>query len=182
MPALRAIAALVIASSASLAASSAFAVDSVALEYGNGNRSDIVRLSAQWNWQKPLWTSNAWELGGHWDANVTRWNEKRYQNIPGNSDNFNSIGFTPVFRLQPKGSKTGFYGEAGLGVHWFSALYNNNGNQLSTHYQFGTLFGTGYRFSNNVDLGLRVQHFSNGGFKSPNSGVNLAIVRAAYRF
>jgi lipid A 3-O-deacylase len=178
MKALRSLTALALV----LSASSAFAVDSAAIEYGTGNRSDIVRLSAQWNWKKPLWSSASTELTGHWDVNLTRWNESRYNNVPGQSESFWSTGITPVFRLQGANSKTGLYGEAGLGAHYFSSLYNNNSNQLSTHYQFGTLLGAGYRFTRNFDLGLRVQHFSNGGFKEPNSGVNLAIMRAAYRF
>jgi lipid A 3-O-deacylase len=164
------------------AATCASAVDSVALEYGTGNRTDIVRLSAQWDWQKPLWQSASSELRGHWDANLTHWHGSRFNNVVGASQDFVSAGITPVVRWQGANSKTGLYGEAGLGVHWFSSLYNNNGSQLSTHYQFGTLLGTGYRFSNKFDLGLRIQHFSNGGFKQPNTGVNLAIVRAAYRF
>lgn len=165
-----------------IAASAAHAVDSVAIEYGTGNRTDITRVSAQWNWKKPLWTSSQTELTGHWDANATYWHGSRFNNVPGSEQNFYSLGITPVLRLQGLNSRTGPYGEAGLGAHYFSDLYNNNGSQLSTHYQFGTLLGVGYRFSNKLDLGLRIQHFSNGGFKQPNTGVNLAIVRAAYRF
>ncbi len=178
MKALRAATALALV----LSASSAFAIDSMALEYGNGNRTDVVRVSAQWNWKKPLWSSASTELTGHWDVNLSHWKENRFDNVPGQTQNFWSTGVTPVFRLQPAGSKTGIYGEAGLGVHYFSQLYNNNTSKLSTHYQFGTLIGVGYRFTQNFDLGLRVQHFSNGGFKEPNSGVNLGLVRAAYRF
>ncbi|TSB44416.1 acyloxyacyl hydrolase, partial [Alkalicoccobacillus porphyridii] len=40
----------------------------------------------------------------------------------------------------------------------------------------------GYVFSNKLDLGVRLQHYSNGGIKHPNGGVNLALVRAAYHF
>ena len=173
---------LLAAAALAVTASAAHAVDSVALEYGSGNRSDFVRFSAQWNWQKPLWTSGTTELTGHWDANITRWDQSRYRNIANNSKNFTSIGITPVLRLQRAGSKTGPYAEAGLGAHWFSSIYDNNGRTFSTHYQFGTLLGAGYRFTQNFDLGVRVQHFSNGGFESPNPGINVATVRGAYRF
>jgi hypothetical protein len=178
MKALRAWTALALA----LSASSAFAVDSMALEYGTGNKTDVVRVSAQWNWKKPLWTSASTELTGHWNVDLMHWKENKYNNVPGQTENFWSTGITPILRLQAAGSKTGVYGEAGLGVNYFSQLYNNNTSQLSTHYQFGSLLGVGYRFQQNFDLGLRITHYSNGGFKSPNSGVNLALVRAAYRF
>jgi hypothetical protein len=178
MKALRALTALALV----LSASSAFAIDSMALEYGTGNKTDVARVSAQWEWKKPLWTFATTEIGGHWDVNLMYWQENKFNNVPGQTETFWSTGVTPVFRWQGKGSKTGVYGEAGLGAHYFSSLYNNNTSQLSTHYQFGTLVGVGYRFNNKFDLGLRVQHFSNGGFKQPNSGVNLGLVRAAYRF
>jgi lipid A 3-O-deacylase len=35
---------------------------------------------------------------------------------------------------------------------------------------------------NNLDLGLKLQHFSNGGIKDPNDGVNFAVVRISYPF
>ncbi|WP_304797578.1 acyloxyacyl hydrolase [Lacisediminimonas sp.] len=164
-----------------LVASAAFAVDSVALEYGVGNKTGVARVSAQWNWNKPLWQSGQSQLVGHWDVNASHWKGTRFNNIPDRNQTFFTLGVTPVLRWQGL-EATGPYGEAGLGLHYFSDLYNNNGSQLSTHYQFGTLLGAGYRFSNKIDLGLRIQHFSNGGFKQPNTGINLAVVRAAYRF
>lgn len=162
-------------------AGSAAAVDSMALEYGVGNRTEIARVSAQWDWKKPLWQSGQSQLVGHWDAQLSHWHGSRFNNVVGQSQNFWTAGITPVVRWQGLG-KTGGYAEAGLGVHYFSDLYNNNSNQLSTHYQFGSLLGVGYRFANKFDLGARIQHFSNGGFKSPNSGVNLLFVRGAYHF
>jgi hypothetical protein len=37
-------------------------------------------------------------------------------------------------------------------------------------------------FSNGLDVGLKLQHFSNGGIKKPNSGANFAVLRVAYPF
>lgn len=37
-------------------------------------------------------------------------------------------------------------------------------------------------FANGLDLGVRLQHFSNGGIKQPNGGVNFAVARVAYKF
>ena len=164
-----------------LATSAALAVDSVALEYGVGDRNGVTRASAQWNWNKPLMRSAQSEVVGHWDVSASHWHSRRFNNVPGQTQDFFTLGVTPVLRWQGVAA-TGPYAEAGLGLHYFSKLYNNNGAQLSTHYQFGSLLGVGYRFTGNFDLGLRIQHFSNGGFKQPNTGVNLALIRAAYRF
>lgn len=170
-----------LAAALTLTSSAALAVDSVTLEYGVGNKTAVTRVAAQWNWAKPLTHTADGVVVGHWDVSASHWHGSRFNNTPGQSQSFYTLGVTPVIRWQSKG-ETGAYAEAGLGLHYFSDLYNNNGSQLSTHYQFGTLLGAGYRFSPKFDLGLRIQHFSNGGFKSPNTGVNLAIVRAAYRF
>ena len=77
-------------------------------------------------------------------------------------------------------SLRGWYAEAGIGAHVLSALYDNGGKQLATRFQFGDHVGAGYVFANGAELGLSVQHFSNGGIKKPNDGVNFAILRLRY--
>lgn len=94
---------------------------------------------------------------------------------------FMAIGITPVFRLQ-NDDLTGLYGEAGVGLRHLFELYDNNGHRLSTNFQFASHLGAGYVFRNNVDVGLRIQHFSNGSIKKPNGGVNFIVARVAYRF
>jgi len=61
-----------------------------------------------------------------------------------------------------------------------SELYDNNDRKLSTAFQFGDHVGIGYVFQNNLDLGLKVQHFSNGSIKQPNQGINFGVVRVSY--
>lgn len=91
------------------------------------------------------------------------------------------VGLTPVVRVQ-RHDMRGFYGELGIGLHWLSGRYVNNGKQLSTHFQFGDHIGLGYVFDGGAELGLSYQHFSNGGFKKPNDGVNFTVVKLAYPF
>jgi hypothetical protein len=55
-------------------------------------------------------------------------------------------------------------------------------NRLSTHFQFGDHIATGYVFDNNWEVALKLQHFSNGGYKKPNTGINYIEVKAAYHF
>ncbi|HJV84865.1 MAG TPA: acyloxyacyl hydrolase [Noviherbaspirillum sp.] len=158
---------------------SCHAVDGTSLEYGEGNKTKLVRAGAQWNWSHKWWESNGTHIGGYWDLSLARWHASRYKGIPGNTQNITVLGLTPVFRLQGNNGK-GFYLEGGIGANLFSELYNNNDRRLSTSFQFGDHLGAGYVFSNNLDLGLKAQHFSNGGIKNPNSGVNFVILRVEY--
>jgi hypothetical protein len=141
----------------------------------------MARVSAQWKWEPQWWRSNGTHISGYWDLNLAQWRGTRFRGIPDETQNITSIGITPVFRFQ-KDTMKGFYAEAGIGANYLSELYDNDDNQLSTRFQFGDHIGIGYVFENNLDLGLKIQHFSNGGIKDPNNGVNFAVVRVSYPF
>jgi lipid A 3-O-deacylase len=164
-----------------LSHSMAHAVDSASVELGRGNQTDLVRGAIQWKWTTQWFQSNGTHLGGYWDMTLAHWRGKRHRNIDGNTQNLAAIGITPVFRFQ-RDALTGPYAEAGIGAHYLTDLYDNNGDMLSTRFQFGDHIGVGYVFQNKLDLGVKFQHFSNGGIKSPNSGVNFAVVRVSYPF
>ena len=158
-----------------------YAVDSTSIEVGGGEKVQLLRLGTQWDWKNiSWWQSNGTHIGGYWDLSIANWRENSY-NGTDTKRNFIDIGFTPVFRFQ-RDDKKGFYAEAGVGVNLFSELYNNNGKELSTAFQFGDHIGTGYVFANGIDLGIKLQHFSNGGIKEPNGGQNFAVVKLAYHF
>lgn len=159
----------------------AHAVDSGSLELGRGNQTDLVRGSIQWKWGNRWFRSNGTHIGGYWDFTFAHWHAKKHRNIEGNKQNIVAVGITPVFRFQ-KDTLTGPYAEAGIGAHYLSDLYDNNDDRLSTRFQFGDHIGIGYVFQNKLDIGLKYQHFSNGGIKKPNSGVNFAMVRVSYPF
>lgn len=159
----------------------AFAVDSASLEIGSGNKTQMTRVGLQWKWDSKWWQSNGTHIGGYWDLTASQWRANRFRNIPGNSQNLIDIGLTPVFRWQRDNLK-GWYAEAGIGAHYLSEIYDNNDRQFSTKFQFGDHLGFGYVFSNNVDVGIRIQHFSNASIKQPNDGANFAVLRASYAF
>ena len=161
--------------------SSAFAVDTFSTEIATGNKSQFVRVGAQWNMDQSWMKSAESEVWAYWDLTLADWRENKYKNIPGASQNFIDIGLTPTARWQALNHQ-GPYVEAGLGPHLNSGVYNNNGRRLSTHLQFGTVLGLGYVMSNGLDLAIRVEHFSNGGIKQPNNGVNVAIAKVGYKF
>lgn len=161
---------------------STFAPDTYSAEVGTGNSTQIARVGAQWKWGQNWrwWESNGTHIGGYWDLSYAYWRGNRFNNTDA-SQHINDFGITPVFRFQ-RDSLTGPYAEAGIGAHYLDDLYSNAGRRLSTRFEFGDHIGFGYVFQNKLDLGIRLQHFSNGGIKEPNNGVNYAVLRVAYPF
>ncbi|MYM29627.1 Lipid A 3-O-deacylase (PagL) [Duganella sacchari] len=156
-------------------------IDSVSIDYGTAAKVRMERLSVAKDWNVQWFQSNGTHLSGYWEASVGFWQQKQYMNISGNDKNLWDIGFTPVFRFQ-NDNKKGMYYEGGIGVHRLSDLYNNDTYRLSTLFQFGDHIGVGYVFDNKWEVGAKVQHFSNGGYKKPNTGINYIEVKAAYHF
>ncbi|WP_034348346.1 acyloxyacyl hydrolase [Noviherbaspirillum massiliense] len=157
------------------------AVDSASLEWGTGNKTRMARVGLQWNWNAEWLKTEHSRLTGYWDLTFSRWQGRRFRDVPGARQYITDVGITPVLRLEGASGR-GLYGEVGVGAHWLSELYDNNDRQLSTRFEFGDHLGIGYAFQNGLDIALKYQHFSNGGIKNPNDGVNFAVVRIMYRF
>jgi hypothetical protein len=147
--------------------------DSVSLEYGTGNVTRLARAALQWDWGSAWFDSNGTHLGGYWDLSLADWQGRAWDGVDGHDKNLTDIGITPVFRFE-NDSKQGFYGEAGVGAHLLSRLYDNNKRDFSTDFQFGDHIGFGYEMKN-WSVGIKLQHFSNGGIKHPNPGANFAV-------
>ncbi|MDR0934059.1 MAG: acyloxyacyl hydrolase [Burkholderiaceae bacterium] len=155
--------------------------DSASLEVGMGEDDLFVtRAAVQWDWNQNWFNSNGTSLDGYFDFNVAWWHASDW-NSKDDDREIGVIGFTPVFRFM-KTNKKGPYIEAGIGVSYFTKVYNNAGNNMGVHFQFADHVGVGYVFDNNLDLGVRLQHYSNAGLSDHNSGENLVFVRAAYRW
>jgi hypothetical protein len=147
-------------------------IDSASFEYGSGPKVDMGRIAVQKNWDARWFAS---DLAASW------WRGTAYRNVPGDHQNLAVVGFTPVVRYQ-RDDKLGWYAEAGIGANLFSELYNNDGHELSTAFQFGDHIGIGYVTPNQWEFGLKFQHFSNASIKRPNSGANFLVVSARYHF
>ena len=156
--------------------------DSASLELGGGRRLKIVRIAAQSpDWNVRWFASNGYHLSGYWDVNLAQWRGDAYRNVSGRHQNITVVGVSLAFRYQ-RDDRLGWYLEGAIGVALFSEIYNNNDDRLSTAFQFADHLGLGYVLDNKWDLSARIQHYSNGGIKQPNAGVNLFVLRAAYRF
>jgi hypothetical protein len=88
----------------------------------------------------------------------------------------------PVIRLDGQ-ARSGWspYVEAGVGAHVLSGTRIND-RQLSTALQFGEFVGVGVAIGDQrqLDLGVRVQHVSNGGIKRPNCGLTYGSIVVQY--
>ncbi|MDR1310609.1 MAG: acyloxyacyl hydrolase [Burkholderiaceae bacterium] len=140
----------------------------------------IGRVALQWDWDKKWFQSNGTHLNGYWDLNLGWWHLQDYER-KGDSKEVGVIGLTPVFRFE-KDNKKGPYIEAGIGISFFSKVYNNSGERMGTSFEFADHIGVGYVFDNKFDLGLRIQHYSNAGISDHNGGENLILIRGAYRW
>jgi lipid A 3-O-deacylase len=159
----------------------AHAIDSFTLEGGVGKEAQIVRAGVQWNWDSRWFQSNGNHISGYWDVSAARWRGTRYKNTDGRHQYITSVGVTPVFRWQQDNLK-GFYAEGGVGVNLLSELYDNDGSQLATRFEFGDHIGIGYVFDSKLDLGLKYLHYSNAGIKEPNDGADFILLRLRYSF
>jgi lipid A 3-O-deacylase len=155
--------------------------DSASVEFGQGAKVSMVRGAVQKDWHKEWFKSNGTHLGAYWDFSVSAWHGTAYRNVAGQKQNLMTIGAVPTFRYQNDSGK-GWFLEAGVGYFLLSELYNNDSNRLSTAFQFGDHLGAGYVFDNKWQATAKIQHFSNGSIKRPNSGVNFAIIQLTRPF
>jgi lipid A 3-O-deacylase len=155
--------------------------DSISLEAGRGAKVAMARLALQSRWEKRWFQRDGKHIGGYWDLSFARWRGNAFRDIPGQHQYLSDIGLTPVLRYQADDGK-GWYTEGGIGIHRLSELYDNDNRELATRFQFGDHIGAGYVFRNGWDAGVKLQHFSNGGIKRPNSGINFLVFKVARAF
>ncbi len=164
----------------------ALAIDGIALAIGQDDGANanvtLLRVGAQWTWEKRWFEHGNWHLGGYWDLQADYWdNDSRNAT---NSDLWD-VAITPMFRVQ-QNSRSAFspYGEIGVGAHLLSQTSVSTQRHFTTSFQFGSQAGVGARFGpkNAFDLGYRFQHISNAGIKEPNNGINFHVLRLGYWF
>lgn len=159
----------------------ALEIETASFEFGTGTRTKLVRAGLQTNTQMKFLESNGNHVAMYWEFNVAQWRANYWKSVPGAKKNFWDIGATPVLRWQ-RDSRKGLYGEFGIGYHYLTAYYDNDGNKMSTRFEFGDHIGAGYVFDNGMDLSLKIQHFSNAGIKKPNTGANFIVAKVAMPF
>ena len=153
---------------------SAYCVDGVSVEVGRGNdRTNAIRVATQWNWRKQHALDERWRLHGYWEASAGAWES--------DDDSSADFALTPVFRFERHGRQRVPYLEAAIGFHILSRHISRE-RQFSTNFQFGDHIAAGLRFGPRAryDVGVRLQHLSNGGIRHPNPGINFVLLRFQY--
>jgi hypothetical protein len=171
------------ASLAVLAATPALALDitNASFEYATGTRTKMIRFGVQSDDQHKFFASNGNHVAVYWDFTIAQWRANYWMSVPNARKNFWDIGATPVLRWKRDSGK-GLYGEFAAGYHYLTSYYDNDGNKMSTRFEFGDHIGLGYVFDNGVDFSMKIQHFSNGGIKKPNTGANFVVAKIAMPF
>jgi len=151
----------------------AFAAD-VSIAVGRTNKSsNLFRLSTQTDFASRWLESSSGHLGGYWDATSSYWQGHK-------STSRHSLSSSPVLVYQFNGERFKPYIEGGIGIALFSAT-RVEGQRLGTAFQFEDRLGAGVRFAGQ-ELGVRLWHYSNGGLKSPNDGINAYSLHYRFRF
>ncbi len=157
------------------------AMDSLSIEAGSGNATAFYQLAAQQGWSNDWAWLNENQLHTRWEMSVAEMAGKKFNNIEGQTQKLIDFGLTPSLRWGGK-SSLGAYAEAGIGIHYLTEKYNNNGRAMGGNFQFGDYIGAGYLFNSHFDVTVKFEHFSDAGIRKPNPAINFAIVKLAYVF
>ena len=98
--------------------------------------------------------------------------------LPGFARHMWQLNAIPMFRWWPTER---FYIEGGVGATAVSETKFHD-KDISSTFQFGDHIGAGFKLADNMRIGLRVSHFSNGGMKKPNQGLNQVQLNFAMGF
>ena len=146
-----------------------YGIDGLSVEVGAGDDStSLLRFGLVDRWRKRTLLEE-WRLAGYWEFSAGIWDNP--------TESTADVGATPVFRIE----RRALYVEAAIGVHLVTT-HISAARTFSTALQFGDHLGAGYQFGprERYDLGVRLQHMSNGHIRTPNPGINFWIVRLQY--
>jgi lipid A 3-O-deacylase len=125
--------------------------------------------SLPWQYERPccLFTSSI-------EATVGRWNTSA-----DSDEGVMQFGLTPAVRVERSSPDSRWFLEAGIGANIITPIYRYRNKRFSTAFNFGDHLAIGRSFGMRRDheLTVRIQHFSNGGIKSPNPGENFVQIR-----
>ncbi|HZP93265.1 MAG TPA: acyloxyacyl hydrolase [Burkholderiales bacterium] len=172
---------LIIAGVALLATTSApLTAQGLLVEAGHGNGVYVVGLGLE---SPVLLSSRADGVAVSLDflGRIDRW---RGHDAQGGNDGLWDASAMPIARYEVA-LRPGLdaYIQTGIGVHLLSQTQIDD-RRLSTAFQFGELLGAGVRLGERAqyDLGVTLQHVSNGGIKRPNNGLTFSALALRYWF
>lgn len=130
-----------------------------------------------WSWQRQV---RGGRLEGITEAYVGRWSVKDN----GDRAGFTHFGVVPLLRYRFDEGRSPWFVEGGIGLTYMDRVYRTSDKQFSTHLNFADVLGAGRNFGGGgrQEVSLRLTHFSNGGFRHPNPGMNLLRLRYGVMF
>jgi hypothetical protein len=151
---------------------SSWAPDHAFVQYGRqtDTQAATLGLTRDWSWSRPLGSGL---LAGYHELSLGRWRS----DVPEGHENFTQFGYTPALRWWSGGAPAGFFVEAGIGLNYVTPRFRTMDKRVGSNFTFGDHLGVGWRSTGGTELSLRIQHFSNGGLKDPNPGVDFVQLR-----
>lgn len=161
------------------ASAASLAPTSGALQVGAGDRTRTATIIVGWSlpWQA---VHESGELSLSLEASFGRWwiNEDGRARSPWVSQ----VGLTPVVRWSFGAGGRPWFSELGIGVNVLTPVFHDKDRDFSTAFNFGDHVAVGRRLGTGSEVAVRLQHFSNGGIRQPNPGINFVQLRWTRRF
>ena len=152
--------------------------DSISLDYIAGE-GDVKGLKLAYQFYERHLSNMLPGLRFNLESSVNFW-EYGAENV---HDSNLVLAVSPIFKKTICYCKKGrIYGEFGIGISFIDdTLFA--GKNISTHYQFEDRIGIGYEFGKNYryKIALRYFHYSNGGIKKPNPGLDFLSLSFLYK-
>ena len=146
-------------------------IDSISLSIGKSKESiKIYRLSAKKEFKAKWFQSSYGYISGYYESSFNYFNGK---------NSIYGFSISPVFAYYFN-TKLNPFIEAGIGASYFNKKHINS-RDLSTNFLFENRIGVGARYKN-LEFSFRFMHYSNGGIKKPNDGIDIWIGAVSYRF
>lgn len=143
--------------------------------YGVGKKDiDVYRFSVKKEYPAKWFESGVGFLSGYFELAYNRWEY--------HSDEINGLSFSPVFAYY-FGKKEDFirpYISGGIGVALIDEEHIRNKN-LGSSFVFEDRIGIGARIKG-FDMNISYFHYSNAGLESPNDGMDIWMITAAFHF
>jgi hypothetical protein len=153
----------------------------VFLQVGDGNHTRSVTAGLSWDlaWRH-RWAGG--ELSADVDASLGGWCIQEGGLV--RSPWVTQIGLPPVLRWSPRQQGQRRFLEVGVGVNVLTPVFNDHGRPFSTAFNFGDHLAVGKSFGirRRDEIALRVQHYSNGGIRQPNPGINFVQARYSHGY
>ena len=155
---------------------SALSPDGGFVQAGGGSSTETLTLGLLWR-LTPTGHFAGGTLTGYVEASIGFWSP------PDDTSSrwVTQVGLTPVLRWRGDGP---WFGELGIGANIIAPIFSSADRRFSTNFNFGDhlAFGRHFGARDQHEVALRVEHFSNGGIRKPNPGINFVQLRFASWF